>query len=177
MKGDGLIKGDKPIFPCFELDSIDSNQVRLTYWFSNKNNYSRSYEKKNGYWVAYYSAAADTLDLVVYSYIGKDKIISLQYQNDSSKDKLKIVTTYKDSIEKIYLVNNLKIKPSADIDFDKKIFDDQLQGKGINEYHVKDGHLQLIRTVITKSPENSVRDTSYHQIGNHSIFWWSAFGK
>jgi hypothetical protein len=176
--GVGLIKNNKPIAPCFEIDSINSNNIRLIIWYSDTKNYSRNYIKQDDFWVTSYPIQADTLDLIVHNYVGSDKIVYLDYKNDSSKDNLKFATVYKDSVEKTYVFkNDLRIKPGGDIEFANKIFDDQLQGMAINEYHIQNGNLRVIRTNISKSPESIVKDTAYYKINSHSIFWWDEIGR
>lgn len=176
MKGEKPIEGNSPVAYCFQIDSLDENNIILTYWHSETKKYSRKYTKKGNYWLTNYPIIADTLDLIVQGYIGKDKITQLEYKNDSIKDNLKFATVYKDSIEKIYFFNDLTLKPNSDIDFEDKSFYDQIQGKGIVEYHIENGKLRIIRTTFTKYPGSHTKDTSYHDIGSHSIFWWREFG-
>src|ERR1700681_397224 len=64
LMGVGLIKNNKPIAPCFEIDSINSNNIRLIIWYSDTKNYSRNYIKQDDFWVTSYPIQADTLDLI-----------------------------------------------------------------------------------------------------------------
>jgi hypothetical protein len=178
LKGVGIIKSNKPKAPCFEIDSVSSNNIRLIIWYSDSKNYTRNYVKQDDFWVASYSIRADTLALIVHSYIGNGKIVYLDYKDDSSSDNLRIAVVYNDSVDKIYFFkDNLHIKPGGDINFAEKDFDNLVQGMGINEYHIREGNLQIIRTNISKSPVSIVKDTVYYKIGNHSIFWWNEIGK
>ena len=121
---------------------------------------------------------ADTANLVVYNYIGKGKFISLEYVDDSSQDKLKSVTIFKDSEETVYRFNTyLPMNPDGDIGSAGKFPADQIREKTVRDYHFENGQLEVIRTTITGLVEPTEKDTIYYKIGAHSLFWWREFGR
>jgi hypothetical protein len=178
MKGKTLLNEDRPTPPYFEIDSIDANKVRLTNWYPKIGNSSLVYIKQGNYWTAHFPLFSDTSNLVVYNYIGEGRFLSLEYLKDSSEDKLKTIEIWSDSIEIFYRFRTyLKISPSGDIDLLNKFSGDELQEKTTSEFHRLNGRLEVIRTAVAMPLNTIVRDTSYFNIGDHSIFWWREFGR
>jgi len=177
MQGRGQLNRERPDPPCFEVDSIAPDRVTLISWYSKIGSSSLNYIKSNNYWATHFNVLSDTLDLIVYHYIGQDRFISLEYQNDSFQDKLKTVSIYHDSVETVSRFKNyLKISPSATID-PGNIPDHDLKEKTINEFHIHNGVLQVLRTDISMASGDTTRDTHSYKIDNHSIFWWREFGR
>jgi hypothetical protein len=178
MCGKGLLSVDRLSPPCLEIDSIDTNKIRLTNWYPKIGNFSLDYIYQNNYWTAHFSLFADTIDLIVYNYIGKGRFLSLEYQNDSLENKLRTITIWNDSVEIIYRFRNyLKISPSGDIDLPNKLSEDEFREKTTSVFHAMNGKLEVIRTSIAMPLNNMVRDTNYFNVGDHSIFWWREFGR
>lgn len=177
-QGKQRLNTDKPLPPCFEVDSVDANEIRLVNWYPRIGSSGLNYTKKGNYWSARSSMRADTANLVVYNYIGKGKFISLEYVDDSSQDKLKSVTIFKDSEETVYRFNTyLPMNPDGDIGSAGKFPADQIREKTVRDYHFENGQLEVIRTTITGLVEPTEKDTIYYKIGAHSLFWWREFGR
>ncbi len=177
MRGIGLLKINKPVPPCFEIDSVGADLSRVTAWYPKIGKSSLDYIKKDDCWFTRYQVYADTISLVIYKFYGKSSIVTLEFLNDSSKNRLKTATAYKDSLETIYRFDRyVQISPKCDIDFGK-IADNTATTETINRYHIKNGRLEIVKTQISKMPANEAEDTIYYNIGDHSIFWWQEFGR
>lgn len=176
LEGQGPITENKAIPPCFEIDPTGADKKVLTVWRSSQDKYSRTYARENDVWKTTYPLQADTLQLIAISYIGPHKIVTLQYQDDSERNHLKMAVIREDSVEHIYLLKNgLKISPSYDIDPEGRELEKSIEGRGITEYAIRGGQLRVVSTAVN-SADAPRTDTSYHAIGNHSIFWWENFG-
>lgn len=177
MNGVGLLKTHTPRPPCFEVDSIASEQIRLTTWYPKIGSSSSDYIYSDKCWSTTYSMFADTISLLVYKYVGNATIIALQYLDDSSKNKLKAASIYKDSVETEYRFKNYYlVNPSCKINFDG-ISDTFVESKTVKNYRVRSGVLEVIIRQSLKLEERKQEDTLYYKVGGHSIFWWMEFGR
>jgi hypothetical protein len=101
----------------------------------------------------------------------------LEYLDDSSKEDLREATIYRDSAEITYQFKNfIRIGPSCDIDF-RNIPDSLILEKQVRQFQVRDGVLQVVSHRSVNGDDKTGSDTASYKIGNHSLFWWSIFGR
>jgi len=177
-QGKQRLNTDKPLPPCFEVDSVDANEIRLVNWYPRIGSSGLNYTKKGNYWSARSSMRADTANLVVTiisarANLFRSNMLMILHKTNWNQS-LFSRTVRKRCTGSILIFRWIR---DGDIGSAGKFPADQIREKTVRDYHFENGQLEVIRTTITGLVEPTEKDTIYYKIGAHSLFWWREFGR